>query len=61
VRTELINTLLINTLDEDTLRLTIPKEGHKFLDLVGMNQARVLKKYQFPDEQRLRGRYTSRL
>jgi hypothetical protein len=49
VRTELLNTLLINTLDEDTMRLTIPTEGHKFLDLVGMNQARVLKKYQFPD------------
>jgi hypothetical protein len=43
--------LSTNTFDEDTMRLTIPTEGHKFLDLVGMNQARVLKKYQFPDHE----------
>jgi hypothetical protein len=43
--------LSTNTFDEDTMRLTIPMEGHSFLDLVGMNQARVLKKYQFPDHE----------
>jgi hypothetical protein len=49
VRSELLNDLVIDTFDEDTMRLTIPTEGHEFLNLVGMKQARVLKKYQFPD------------